>query len=429
MSILSDPEGQDKIDATFTYNMLNGDTYDLRVTGLRSSVFGYRHNWASTLVETYTWLTGVTTAVTGDEQRMPLRYYPRVQVNQVAVIAEEQLNQFRARMATWHSQNYTVPLWQRQVILAVQALANQPVLTVDNVELGAKAGDQIMLTLGWDDYEILQVDSVTDTTVTLQSDLKSSWRVGSVVTLVVAGTSRSPVLVRGLTSTKAALDSITFDIAPEDIATFIPADSGRIGLYNNSPIMPLRPNWAEDIPEQYSKPMTKKVDYQASSPVYYDDMEIAQHQIDWAYLVGGKTNISLLREFLFYIEGRHRSFWQPTYTKDFKIAKLYEAGFSTLTVENNNYISELWGLAQYKHICVETHTGIYYREITNVSLDVDSKLVLTLDTPIAEEMDANTVRNISFLQKWRLNSDTITLIYSTDAVVTCSLSMITTVGT
>lgn len=425
MSVTASPEGVNEINASYTFNMEDSKAFDLRVIGNRSAVFAYRHNWDTTLLETYEWLTGVTTASDSSESRTPLRYYPRVRVNQVSNITPEQISDFRARMAAWHSKTFTVPLWQRQIVLQVQALATSFTVTIDNTQLEAKAGDSLIISLGWDDYEIAQIESVTDTEVTLTAPLNSTWRAGAIVSLVVSGVSRLPVQVSGITATQAGLESITFEVSPEDVGTFTPTTSGSIQEYQGSPVMPLRPNWRENIPEQYSKPELKKVDYQSASPFYFDEAPLATHKIDWTYLCGGRTNIKLMREFLFKVQGRHRSFWQPTYVRAFELDEPYNTGSITLIVKDTGYIGDLWDYPEYHHICIETQQGTYYREITAASVNVDEQLVLTIDSGIPEDLVANQIRNISFLQKWRLDTDSVTMIYITDSIANCALSMVT----
>lgn len=429
MSIVTGTEGQNVIDARYDFALLNGETYDLEVTGNRSLVFSHPHNWESEVLLGFDWLTSVLTAEDGSENRQPLRHAPRVSVNNTALVTEDQERVLRQQLSAWHSKAYSLPLWHMQMQLGVNLTAGDLTFTLDADSLGLKDGMSLMFFNGWEDYEVRQVDTINlDGTVTLTTGVLVDWTSSDRVMPVTAATVRQAVRIADVTSTISSIESIQFEVEPSNTDDFAPTLQS-LATFKNDFIFPLRPNWSRDVPTTYSKPKTTKVDYQSAAPLYYDaDTQVAQ-TTSWTYLCKTRAEIQELLGFLYQVRGRLKAFWQPTYKQDFRLIRGIAAGTSILTVRDTDFVKLLGTRTDMQYLYLELDTGAtYHLEITNAVVNTAGELVLTVDRAITEQVANHNVRFLSFLQRLRLDVDSVSVALKTDSIATCSLTMVTTKG-
>ncbi|MEJ3598201.1 hypothetical protein [Pseudomonas bubulae] len=236
------------IDYTASFDFGTGSAYSFNLTGSMALVMPERIDWATRPEMSIQYLTEVIESFDGTEQRIALRDTPRVALNYMYSMTDEQQYRFDNKIAT-SSGSMLVPLWPLQCGLARGIYTGDACINLAEV-LAHLASSETILVSEYDRYEILSVESVAGQVITLKNMAKNDFSESAIVVPVriayPADESNSTSLLRSFDQ-----HSITFDLDEAQIHKPTPVDD--FDYLDSRPIFPFHPDWSNDITTKYSR--------------------------------------------------------------------------------------------------------------------------------------------------------------------------------
>ena len=152
------------------------------------------------------YLTNIITSRSQIEQRICVRPTPVVEINATYKTSESESQSMENLLFRHHGTSWVFPLWYSQTFLSANASVDDLTLMIDTTKLILT--DDLLI---WDDYdrfEIVTVDSSTDSSVTINQGLINNWTTSSFVFPLVEAYSFSNV-DRNSRTAQSLLDSLS----------------------------------------------------------------------------------------------------------------------------------------------------------------------------------------------------------------------------
>ena len=172
--------GPSVINAGYTFNFPN-DAAELSVTGRRVLAFPFPPNFSQALIERLSWKTDVLSHYDGSEQRIKQRQVARMGYEYRLTALGVNAQRLKAMLWGWQARVFAVPVWTDEGSLQASANADDVVLTINTDELDYHAGGFVVLLSDTYKLEVVEIESLTATTITLANGLGSAWSAGTKV--------------------------------------------------------------------------------------------------------------------------------------------------------------------------------------------------------------------------------------------------------
>lgn len=374
-------------------------------------VWSHLPNWDQGITERLSWKTDQLRAETLAEQRITRRLTPRRTFEASFLVPTHRYQEFTSFVAAHRAKRLVVPIWHNVVRLTSPAASGTNVLSVDTRWREFEVGGLVcLINVRTGRWEVHTIQAKTDSSLTLISNLEQSW---------IGGENVYPAALARTTEQMnvSKISDSTLRVTAEFLLDQRNAHSGKWmsdADYRGSSIWELRTDDSEDLSFQFNR-MLAVIDNEIGLPGLADTAGrgMRQHTYRWAY--AGAEKQHELRRFLYYLCGRRRSVWLPTYMNDFTVVQSVSAFQSTLRVANNGYTSQGARRPGKEDIRIELRDGyVMYRRIVS-SVEV-SPLVeeLTLDAPIFFDVEVDSIAGVSFLACSRLEQDEVEILHSAD---------------
>jgi hypothetical protein len=120
----------------------------------------------------------------------------------------------------------------------------------------------------------------------------------------------------------------------------------------------------------------------------------------------------LIRQLLYALRGRQRSFWMPTYREDFVLTDPVGSTSTTLLMEQVGYERYIDTSEPLGDIAIYLLDGsVFFREVTDVQPGVGDTEQFTIDSSLGVAVDPTDILRISYLVRSRLDSDSVSIIH------------------
>ncbi len=348
-------------------------------------------------LETYTEVNG---SLTG-EQRIALRDAPR-QIFQYSTRLLDHQQFSRAKLFARRNGALPVyvPVWGEQVQLLGSISSGATTLTFDTTYGDWREGG--FLTVWQDDetYAVAEIDTVTDTDITLTDTLGVSFTSPVVVpvrtALTIEGFSISRNRVTGDIAAKfQVLDNI--DMAADYVSDY--------PQYQSLDVVTERPVLVSSVSESIVR-----------AAEYFDNgfgpiaVETTKNYADFGQTVSfweaRRAPLWRRRLWLHSLRGKQKPFWLPTFNMDFDLQASFLSAATTLTVKsvapNGFYIG--------KDIMILLKNGSrYLREITNAVVAGGGNDTLTISSSLGVNVAPSDIDLFCFVSLVRLDSDSVTI--------------------
>lgn len=360
---------------------------------------------AGECVEHYEALTDVLPAATGSEQRRGLRSAPRISVEFDGLDSGHTLRQMEHLLHANGAGRWRVPWSMDGGVLAADLALGSSAIAVDTRWRRYRAGGYALL-LGATarDWELVQVDALTDTTLTLAAPTVRAWK---------AGTAIFPTALCRLEGVPS-LQRFTADAVPYRVRFQLdevldwPASAGAAS-YRSTPVLELAHDWSSD-PVWTPARQLEEVDNGTALPARFDLVGIPLGTASRGYTLVTMEQIAAFRSLLYYLDGRRCPIWVPSLAADFVPVAAVANGATTLDVAWTGYSA--WPVAEGRRdIRIQLRNGtILYRRITAAaSISGGAAERLTLGAAIATGFAAADVALVSFMVPCRQEADTTVL--------------------
>lgn len=359
--------------------------------------------------ERLAFLTQIIPSRTGLEQRIRQRGYPRQSFRISYRLEGRDRRKAVLRLMDWQGRSFGIPLREQGVQLTADASATDTVSVYTTEYSDFREGGLAVVFLDQDTFDVLEIDTITATTIQFTSNLQNSYLAGHLVMPVrtaelpttVSG-QRYAVNVEDLTLLWTVLDN---EVNLASVAGFSSYD-GKV-LFDDPNIV-----IGDTKPEEFR------------FRVYDTDAEtgLTERQIIWdqnkrihqkAFVAITREAAWKLRQVLFAIRGRQVSFYIPTFADDLLVTANLTASANKMDVEHVGYVRFAQDRLPKNVIRVTFTDGTTLERVVLSSVEVDSDTErLSLDDVWPSTKTPEEVERVEFYELVRFDTDEFVLLHS-----------------
>lgn len=407
------PDGRPTLDAAFAFNFDTGEAPALIVTANRIIAWGWKPNWAEGIRERLAWATDIMQSESLVEQRRALRQAPRRVLEADFIVAGDERQQLDLALFGWGARVWVIPVWQEMQLLENAAWAGETEVNciTDNLEFHT-GGLCIFMGDSARETEVMEIAAVASAGITLKRGIERDWRQGTRLyparTALISG---EPALTRETDTVMTLSASFALQDA-SDVPEMPPAV-----LYRGRPVLLTHPNEAETLTREYGR-LLATLDSGLSAAAQVSDVGgRALPILSWRWLGDGRAARQAFRSLLYWLSGRQRALWIPTWADDLSIADVMGATDTALDVKWCGYTRFGKASAGRRDVLISLYDGSrLFRRITasaEITPDIER---LTLDTAPGIELNPGNVRQICWLACCRGDSDEVDIEHLVDSL-------------
>ena len=405
--------GPSVINADYTFSFPS-DAAKLNVTGRRVLAFPFPPNFSQALIERLSWKTDVLSHYDGSEQRIKQRQVARMGYEYRLTALGVNAQRLKAMLWGWQARVFAVPVWTDEGVLQASANADDLVLNINTDDLDYHAGGFVVLLSDTYTLEVVEIESLTATTITLANGLGSAWSAGTKVYPARLARIASDLEFK---NTLQGVDGVvSFDVVD---STNAPAVDFSL-TYRGLPVLNRVPNKADGVSTAFKRDM-EILDNMTGVVTYDDRSGFANTLQDYHWIEKGRANITLLKQWLYARAGRLTPFWVSNWTNDIELARIVADSDLVIDITYIGYASHLSQGVGRRDIKIELTDGtVFYRRITDSVDNGDQTETLSIDLALGQVVNPSDIKIISFMQLHRLDSDTIEIAWRQTDLAECS---------
>jgi len=299
-------------------------SYDLATPGI-ARLWEYLPDFGQGYELRRAFLTDIRRSRNNTEQRRSLRDVPRLSASYNTKLSGADLQAAKLFLRTWQNRPVAMPDFGRWAQLTGASSGGS--LTLASPPAWLAAG-QLAILCSDTVSELVQVQSVSDPTITLVSTLSNSWPSGSVIRPVLHGLLDGALsanrLTRGAQSINVSLQCYPGGEPPEDEGTA--SDS-----FNGYEVFTSEPDFSSAPGMDYLWPV-EQIDFNIGRTAQFRPVEQHEQLIECRFDGLSASEAEAIEQFWLRQKGRRSAFYRPTCEKDMTLATNASASI-TIDVE------------------------------------------------------------------------------------------------
>lgn len=427
--VVIDQTGPTSFDSFYQFVFTGIDTNPLELLGQRVNSFPFRHNWTAVYNENLEWLTKVYEASNETEQRVKFRSgIPRRSFEQDVILTPSGMNlmdmslvrsMFNALIYGWQDKKFASPIWSDESQLTYDVLAGDIVINLDTTLRSYEVGDYLMFYISPLQYEIGEIQSITDTAITLTRAIHNNWN-KAITSLLPATLARMQAVVD---SQEEAMGKSTAKVTwAVEVSKSYTRRLGTVSYptYRGLHVFTRITDASTNAVDSQTRKMIA-LDNTIASPSYYSKSKSMRSRVDFRIVLNGRSDICNFLKFLDFRKGMLKACWFPTWNFDMQLTETIPLGASTMTIRRFGYTNLYANGTNRIDLMIRLKNGTsYYRRITGASESVDHLTeTISLDSAIPVQILVTDLDRISFLRLARMDSDKFTLGWVKGDLATC----------
>ncbi|MBP2629897.1 MAG: hypothetical protein H6Q70_525 [Firmicutes bacterium] len=395
------------------------------------------------ITETIEFLTQIHTAWDNSEQRAALRVYPRRSVAYDYIGMNAKQSQYlRNLIYAGQTTLMQIPIWHAayQTDRICYAGGNSAMVTPSSI-WQYRGCSYIQLWLddkyGGEIYPVTQYFGTGE--IALNKQFTDNWAAGSTKIHPLAWAVLSKENKFSNTTAWYSSTTFNFEIIRESQAPNIPdalnylhdeTVSRRFAKnlstdYNGYELFLTPPSWNNDLTASYTR-NAERLDNESGTFVYDMRSTLPKETRELDYTMMSRSQINNLQRFFYRCMGRLKSFYYPTWLNDVDLAKDAYKGDIVLYTKFVYYWKYCSSNPNRKLLIVFYRNGsAEIIKVSGYSTDSTGEYgKIYLQSSLKNDLTNNNVAKISFLCKYRLDSDTLETDYETCEVASTTLSMV-----
>jgi len=414
-------EGQKLFDVRYSYT--DGvNTQVFRLRGMRAPMFldafarvYDEPNWARGLTEILEWNTDVLISHGQQEQRVSLRPAPvqKMRVEYLVKNHERRVMERKLSMRTirfFHS-----PFWWDAI--GFSALQNETTILVDTNSRHFLQDRTVVLESPDGLKEMYTIVSLSGASVVITPALTKDYPVGSwMYPSSYFKASQGQKITRHTGDISKTVFTYT-NVYSDNIIETITFEK-----FKNEFVFPLVPTY-----EQVTETQNQEIEV-INNPMGVNIYDHINNFIpfDTSLYIKcfGRSDIDKLKQFLYHIKGRFLPFWTVNPQEAIELVTPIALHDVNIVIRNIGYSAEYHGEPGKRFLEFALHNGnIIRREITSSIVNPvdEAQEILSMDSPFAEAIPLNMIKNVSFFIRVRLVSDRVQLNWKTGNCLECKL--------
>jgi len=381
-------------------------------------------NWDTKVALRRGWSTSIQTSIVGGEKRSSLFTWPRKSLKfSLEGFSSAELAYLKRKLYKNTTSIFGVPFWMDRVTLTAQASSGQAILNVSTtLYRNFEPGGPCLVYSSRSSYEIATILSMSDIQIVLDSNLSSTWPIGTRVYPVLQASITTNQKISMVTSGIGKLDLTASEVLDEDIVKLYLGSISDYPTYKGLPVFDTAPNWVKNIPisvvNNYEE--LKFLGKRFISSLWKEAFSDYTARVDfWT-----KAELHTFNLFFDYMRGMGKGFYAPTWMRDIVVTSAISAVDTVLNIENIDY-SFYWGTGWGTETYADNIALIFpdgtqvYREV--VSAPTTTSLQLSSAVGKACPAEQLGFMLVCFLPVSRFNNDEVEIVYASEDVSTVSL--------
>ncbi len=411
-TVQAEEVGPAVINAQYDFDFAPDFSPTLTVTGARVIAFPYC--FEKPFRETLEFKTDVMKTEIGNEQRVSSRKIPRQLFRMQYLLTDENERQ-RALNAIFGHQGriFAVPLFQWHRPLLVDAAITDTTIFVDtaNADFRESTIDKQRLIILWrspTDFEIAQVavgGLATPGQIDLELPLDQAHTAGTDVVPLTFSLSKDPFQYEETQNNIITLDAQWLSNDFEDLS-----DLSSLPTLDGIPIL-ADPNLIDTTLAQGFNADYDLFDTVGGPFQAFRNRTVPETQTFRGFEVAGDAAAWTLRQILYGLKGRQKSFWMPTFRNDFTVVVPIGAADLNITFEENDFHRfaedgpDPWG-GFYLELVDGTQ---FFREIVGTTAPSGGQESITLGASLGQAVTLAEIRISGLLVRSRFDQDRIAI--------------------
>ena len=399
------------IDAQYTFTFTNGSG----VLDFETILIEWFRDFPEMpMVEKWQWLTDVLTAWDSTEQRIALRRQPRrrLEFNVLLKNDADRATEYKRWFTYLGDQTITVPYWQYSTPINANSVVTGTKVFFDRDGTDFRDGDlAVIIRPSTGVSYLLRTTTIDADGANLDSPLTVAINIGDKIAPAFAGridNNTGPTM-------SSVSGNIPFRINITDFRTQFsrPTSSATIDTFDGLNVLDRRPVVTRGAaPESFD----------VSPVITESEIGIHSAQTHWLHpFVGGgrqfyiprrtnPTEMDYYRDFLVDAHGRQNPFLMPTWFDDLVLDSNPPQGAIQFETNDAAYAADFATHDTYKRLMLTNTEGtVIYRKVDTATAQPGDLSLITLTTPLPNEVAWGSGFTISFLNKVRLGSDDVQL--------------------
>jgi hypothetical protein len=394
---------------TVTYSIASGGVLDIPFWPMQP-------DWQGGVLERLEWLTNILTADNGAEQRSMARLSPRRTFEVQYQLRGPERTLYDLIFKSLGSQNFYVPNWTDIVRIPNPIGGTNAFVPMVTAGHDYTPGQLVVLYASPFSYELAFIALVAENGLTLYAPTKNLWPAQTrLMPVYIAQNSDEPQATRQADRTV----TVTVAFMTNQPMDFDSSVAGR-DTFMGFPVLTDAPDETTDMTYQFQR-IVNLLDPKVGLRLTVDSPGYAFSSQQFAWFFNGYAANANLRSLLYYLAGRLKPIWVPTFFSDLDLVYDIGANDTTLTIQRCGYSDYAKTTLQGRQsIRIELYDGTNYYRTISASAESGSQEVLEV-LSLGVAIPRVLIRRISFIALCRQDVDTIE-IQHTAAGGVCSIT-------
>lgn len=377
-------------------------------------VWSIRPNWREGVLERLEWLTDVLSSTTGVEQRRALRLSPRRYVEITVNPTGNERSFLDLVLHKMGSDKWLFPLWWDQAKLESSVEAGDSRVDFDNNYREFLTGGTALLYKDAFTWEVISIADQDDDGLDLDVVLDSDWPKGTKVFPLRLARLSTDTTLDALTTTVGESVLLFQVLEPNDYLESAPADLTFEGM----PVLTTPPNRSQTITTDHVR-LSAERDNSTGIPYRVDPAGRAFQIQGHSWIKVGRQAQAEFRSFLYWLRGRQKALWLPSFNQDFVTSRASAPAATNLDIQKIG-ITYAGGVIPGRDVILVN--GIPGRVTAIGAPQSAAEERLRIGAGLTGAVTAG--KTGSFMSPSRLNQDTIELLHhaDSDGPMECSLT-------
>ena len=407
MTVLSSGPPDIAAEVTFDFGNVT-DPRPVAIFGNRAVLMGQVPE--SGLEETWEWLTDISVAADGTEQRVGLRATPRR--SQRAEIMSTDLGAVNDQLRTLLNARgrLFIPYFQWAALITEDAAIGATVLKFDSIRCDVRAGDYVTLYTK-DRTTLLQLDTVSATQATLKNPLTVAVVKGTVIAPTFASVLDNNTSVKRYNVDHVATSSLQTTVLTQRSVFERPGNTASLTMLDGMPVLTEQQMGEGD--DSYGFQTGQEVlDAKTGLQTVENDWDFTKIARSLSFVVhrmesSGPAKMDYWRKFLAYARGSLNPFLVPTFRADQTIISTVGDGSDSLIFAGGTYADDYFPVPPFRWLAIFTDAGPHYCKVVGAAKDGDGNTSITFAPPLPTGVSWRTVQKVSYLIKSRISNDRV----------------------
>lgn len=350
------------------------------------------------------WMTEVQPHIDGTEMRISARKNPR-QLFEWNFIMEDgtERSRFHNIMFDWQASIFGLPTWYEMTRTTSAVSVSDTTINVSSTDYADyRVGGLVVVFQNSTTFDVLELASLTSTSLTLTSGVLNGYPVGTMVMPLRTGFARRQVSGSRFISGDATM-TIQFRVDDNDVDL---ADTSAFSQFNSKVLIDTCNSVRGRMSEQFERDIVS-MDNTAGLTLQSSPWAVGKRIHQLALLAKGKQGLWEVRQLLHALRGKQISFYVSSFTEDFTLDTDIASG-TTINIVNIGYTQFVQSRQPKNVIRIVYNNGDPddLRTIVSSSVVDSTREALVVDSSLGAHTIAQ-VEKIMLVEKARWDTDEI----------------------